>query len=98
MGLFSRTPAVPLGRKLVPWLVLLEVLRHGYAHWQEQLTPEERHRLTELLVASRGRPGALSPRERDEVQALTSKLDIVALGKRVALGASGFGGLGGGKG
>lgn len=92
MSLLSRGPAKLVGRKVVPWLVLLEVLRHSYAHWQEQLTPKERKRMTELLRHSHGRPGALSERERQELRALASKLDIVALGKRAALGAAGFGG------
>lgn len=90
MGLFSRTPARVAGRKVLPWLILLELLRHTYAHLQEQLTPQERRRLGELLRHSHGRPSALSPRERGELQELASKLDIVALGKRAALGAAGL--------
>lgn len=90
MSLFSRTPARVAGRKVLPWLILLEVLRQSYAHLQEQLTPKERKRLGELLRHSHGRPSALSPRERRELQELASKLDIVALGKRAALGAAGF--------
>lgn len=97
MGLFSRTPARLAGRKVVPWLILLEVLRQGYAHWQEQLTPKERQRLGELLRHSHGRPSALSPRERQELHELASKLDVVALGKRAALSAAGFGGSDGKK-
>lgn len=92
MSLFSRTPVAFTGRKVLPWLILLEVLRQSYAHWQEQLTPKERKRLTELLRHSHGRPSALSPRERRELQELASKLDVVALGKRAALSAAGFGG------
>jgi hypothetical protein len=90
MGLFSRSPARVAGRKVLPWLILLEVLRQSYAHLQEQLTPKERQRLGELLRHSHGRPSALSPRERQELQELASKLDVVALGKRAALSAAGF--------
>ncbi len=93
MSLFSRTPAPLIGRKIVPWLVLLEVLRQSYAHYQEQLTAKERKRLTELLMHSHGRPSVLSARERDELRQLASKLDIVGLGKRAALSAAGFGGI-----
>lgn len=92
MSLFSRTPVHIAGRKVLPWLILLEVLRQGYAHWQEQLTPKERQRLGELLRHSHGRPSALSPRERQELHDLASKLDVVAFGKRAALSAAGFGG------
>lgn len=92
MSLFSRTPARVAGRKVLPWLILLEVLRQSYAHWQEQLTPKERKRLGELLRHSHGRPSALSPRERKELNELASKLDVIALGKRAALSAAGFGG------
>lgn len=94
MSLFSRTPARMAGRKVLPWLILLEVLRQSYAHWQEQLTPKERQRLGELLRHSHGRPSALSPRERKELHELASKLDVVALGRRAALSAAGFGGTG----
>lgn len=90
MSLFSRTPARVAGRKVLPWLILLEALRHAYAHLQEQLTPKERARLGELLRHSHGRPSALSPRERRELQDLASKLDVIALGKRAALGAAGL--------
>lgn len=93
MSLFSRAPVPIAGRRIVPWLVLLEVLRQSYAHYQEQLTPKERKRLTELLVHSHGRPSALSPRERQELRDLAGKLDVVALGKRAALSAAGLGGL-----
>ena len=92
MGLISRSPARLAGRKVLPWLILLEVLRQTYAHLQEQLSPKERARLGELLRHSHGRPSALSPRERKELQELASKLDVVALGKRAALSAAGFGG------
>lgn len=92
MSLISRTPTRLVGRKLVPWLVLYEVLRQTYAHWQEQLSPKERRRLTELLKNSRGRPGNLSRRERQEVRDLAAKLDLVALGKRASFSAVGLGG------
>ncbi len=90
MSLFSRTPARVAGRKVLPWLILLEVLRQTYAHLQEQLSPKERARLGELLRHSHGRPSALSPRERRELQDLASKLDVIALGKRAALSAAGL--------
>lgn len=92
MSLINRTPARAFGRKVVPWLLVLEVLRQTYAHWQEQLTAAERKRLTALLKATHGRPGTLSKRETQELRELTSKLDLFALGKRTALSAVGFGG------
>lgn len=89
MGLIRRSPARvagrTAGRKVIPWLLLLDLLRETHSHWQEQLSPKERKRLTELLKLSHGRPGNLSERERREVKELAAKLDVLALGKRAAL-------------
>jgi hypothetical protein len=85
MSLLRRTPARLLGRRAVPWLLVLDLAREGHAHWQEQLTPKERTRLLTLLRTSKGRPGALTPREQAELKALGQKLDLTALGKRAAM-------------
>ncbi|MDO9408442.1 hypothetical protein [Patulibacter sp.] len=85
MSLISRTPARILGRRAVPWLLVLDLAREGHAHWQAQLTPKERSRMFELLKASKGRPSALGPKEQAELKALGTKLDVKALGKRAAM-------------
>ncbi|CAB4907255.1 unannotated protein [freshwater metagenome] len=85
MSLLRRTPARLLGRRAVPWLLVLDLAREGHAHWQSQLTPRERTRLLELLRTSKGRPSALGPKEQAELKALGTKLDVKALGKRAAM-------------
>lgn len=85
MSLIRRTPARVLGKRAVPWLLVLDFAREGHAHWQAQLTPAERARLLTLLKASKGRPAALAPKEQAELKALGAKLDIKALGKRAAM-------------
>jgi hypothetical protein len=92
MSLIRRTPARFLGRRAVPWLLVLELLREGHAHWQDQLTPRERTRLIGLLKQSKGRPGALTPNEQAEFRALATKLDVKALGRRAAMTGAGLGG------
>ena len=54
-------------------------------HWR-LLAPAERARLRELLATSRGRRRNLSGPERTELRALTRKLELLALGRRVATG------------
>lgn len=88
MGLLRRAPVVA-GRRAVPWLLALELLRAGSEHWKQQLSPRERSRAIELLKASKGRPGALSRREQDELKALVGKLDLKGFGTRAALTTAG---------
>lgn len=90
MSLIRRTPARLLGRRAVPWLLVLDLAREGHAHWQTQLTPRERSRMFELLKASKGRPAALTPKDQAELKALGAKLDVKALGKRAAMTGVGF--------
>lgn len=90
MSLIRRTPARVLGKRAVPWLLVLDFAREGHAHWQEQLTPAERRRLIDLAKASRGRLGSLTPKEQAEIKALTSKLDVKALGTRAAMAGVGL--------
>lgn len=70
--------------KAIPWLLVLEAAQRAGGHWREQLTPRERRRLVELLRTSRGVPGRLSPRERDELRTLTRQLDLGRLGRDLA--------------
>lgn len=89
MSLIRRGTGRVVGRKVLPWLLLLDLLRETHSHWQDQLTDKERRRLTELLRASKGRPSNLSDRQRREVRELAGKLDLLALGKRAALTTAG---------
>ena len=72
-------PKLP-ARKAVPWILLYELATTAGEHWR-RLTPQERARLQRLLKASRGRPGSLTRRERDELKALVGKLDLKTFGR-----------------
>jgi hypothetical protein len=52
-------------------------------HWRH-LDREERRRVRELLVKSRGRPSRLSATERREAEAILDKLDYPGFGGRAA--------------
>jgi hypothetical protein len=54
-------------------------------HWH-LLSAAERARLQTLLRTSRGRRRNLTGSERTELRALTRKLELMALGRRVATG------------
>jgi hypothetical protein len=56
---------------------------------KEHTTAKERRRGIELLKASKGRPGTLSPREQEELKALAAKLDLKGFGTRAALSTAG---------
>jgi hypothetical protein len=78
-------PRLP-GRRAVPWLVVLEVLRAGKAHWDE-LDPRDRTRLVELLRKSKGRASNLSAAERTELRAIARRLELLRLGRSAAQAA-----------
>jgi hypothetical protein len=66
------------------WLIAAaEVAWIANRHWR-RLDREERRRLRELLVKSRGRPSKLTASERREADALLHKLDYAELGGSVA--------------
>lgn len=84
MGLLRRAPARVAGRRVAPWLILLDLSREARDHWTAQLTPRQRKRLIELLRQSGGRPGTLSARERREFDRLVGQLDLKGLVKHAA--------------
>jgi hypothetical protein len=88
MGLIRRRSST-VTRRAIPWLLVLQLLREGQAHVKENLTARERSRGIELLKASKGRPGSLSPREQEELKALAAKLDLKGFGTRAALSTAG---------
>ena len=66
------------------WIVAAaQVALIANRHWR-RLEPEERRRLRELLVKSKGRPSKLTARDRQEVEQLLQKLDYAELGGNVA--------------
>ena len=52
-------------------------------HW-EALKPADRAELARILKASGGRPGNLSPRDRNELREIVRRLDLGRLGRDLA--------------
>lgn len=66
------------------WLIAAaEVAWIANSHWR-RLDADERHRLRQLLLKSRGRPSKLTTSERREADELLRKLDYAELGGNVA--------------
>ena len=78
-------PRLP-GRRAIPWLVVLEILRASKAHWDE-LNPRDRMRLVELLRKSKGRASNLSAAERNELRAIARRLELLRFGRAAAAAA-----------
>ena len=64
------------------FIAAIEVAWLANRHWR-RLEPEERRRLRELIVKSRGRPSRLSSKERAETEELLQKLDYAEFGGSV---------------
>ena len=73
-------------RRAIPWLLVLEILRAGKAHWDE-LDPRDRTRLVELLRRSKGRAARLSAKERRELREIAQRLELLRFGRRAATAA-----------
>ena len=67
-------------RRLVPWLIVYEVLRAGRDHWY-RLDPSDRPWESALMRRTRGNPRNLTGADRDELR---------DLGRRLRLGRLGF--------
>jgi hypothetical protein len=66
------------------WVIAaLEIGWIANRHWR-RLDRDERRRLRELLIKSRGRPSRLSASERREADALLQTVDYAELGGNVA--------------
>jgi hypothetical protein len=61
----------------VPWIAAWQAAKFLYGHGRrmlfENLSGSERDRLWQLMQKSRGRPGNLTPRERDRFRELVFK-------------------------
>jgi hypothetical protein len=66
------------------WLIAaIEIAWIANRHWR-RLERDERRRLRELIIKSRGRPSKLTASERREADELLHKLDYAKLGGNVA--------------
>jgi hypothetical protein len=73
-------------KKLVPWLILFEVLKAGRAHW-DRLDPADRAQVTDLMRRSHGDPRKLSAEDRAELAALARRMRLMRLGASLATAA-----------
>ncbi len=64
----------------MPWALVLQGGAIAFERWHV-LSEKERARFMALVRASRGRPGNLSAREREELRALLARLDVSAAGR-----------------
>ena len=71
--------------RAIPWMIVLQAGVAAGSHWRN-LNADERIRLKHLIVLSRGRPGNLSPGERDEVRDIAAKLDLTRPGPQARAG------------
>jgi hypothetical protein len=72
--------------KAIPWAATLR-LGVAFVRRLAALSASDRRRLSGLLRQSRGRPGNLSARERDELLAIIGRLDLLGVARELG-GAS----------
>ena len=73
-------------RRLVPWLIVFEVLRAGRDHWG-RLDPADRRRVSDLMRRTHGNPGNLTPADRAELLAIGRSMHLGRLGFSMATAA-----------
>jgi hypothetical protein len=73
-------------KKLVPWLILFEMLKAGRSHW-DRLDPADRAQVTDLMRRSHGDPRKLSAEDRAELAALARRMRLMRLGTSLATAA-----------
>lgn len=72
-------------RRLLPWLILFEMLKAGRAHW-DALDPADRADVTNLFRRTHGNPRNLTEADRAELRDLVRRLHLMRLG--VSLGSA----------
>ncbi len=65
------------------WLMLLDLARVAYEHFDEHLHPHDRKRVVELARKSKGDPRRLSTREKDDLKQIARRLELTRLGRTV---------------
>jgi hypothetical protein len=68
--------------RAVPWVAVAQAGIVISRRWRS-LSAKERARLSQLARTSGGRPGNLSSKERAELRALVSKLDLRGIGREL---------------
>ncbi len=73
-------------RRLVPWLILFEVLRASRDHW-DRLDPRDRARVSDLMRRTHGNPRNLTEADRRELRDLSRRLRLGRLGLSIGSAA-----------
>ena len=73
-------------RRLVPWLIVFEVLRAGRAHW-DQLDPGDRARVSALMRRTHGNPRNLTASDRSELRDVARRMRPLRLAFSMATAA-----------
>ncbi|HEX5898363.1 MAG TPA: hypothetical protein VFY32_03105 [Solirubrobacteraceae bacterium] len=66
-------------RRLVPWLILFEMLRAGRDHW-DRLDPGDRDRVSALMRRTHGNPRNLTASDRLELRDVARRMRPLRLG------------------
>jgi hypothetical protein len=72
-------------RRLVPWLIVFEVLRAGRDHW-DRLDPGDRAEVTALMRRTHGNPRNLTADDRRLLRGLGRRMRLGRLG--ISLGSA----------
>lgn len=73
-------------RRLVPWLILFEMLRAGRDHW-DRLDPGDRARVSALMRRTHGNPRNLTASDRSELRDVARRMRPLRLGASLATAA-----------
>jgi hypothetical protein len=75
-------PKMPIGRKAVPWMLMLETAMMLRTHWG-RLDDKDRHELSRIVKKSHGRPQNLTKNERSELVRIVRRLDLITAGRKL---------------
>lgn len=75
-------PKMPLGRKAVPWMLMLESAMVLRTHWG-RLDDKDRRELSRIVKKSHGRPQNLTKNERSELVRIVRRLDLITAGRKL---------------
>ena len=75
-------PKMPMGRKAIPWMLLLEAATVLRAHWG-RLDDRDRRELSRIVKKSHGRPQNLTKKERSELVRIVRQLDLITAGRKL---------------
>jgi hypothetical protein len=75
-------PKMPMGRKAVPWMLLLEAAMVLRTHWG-RLDDRDRRELSRIVKKSHGSPRNLSKDERSELVRIVRRLDLITAGRKL---------------